>query len=92
MIWCLSYYTHAMGKGRPASSKSQWVPKRSKVPKIDPNFPIFAFYCIFTLQFSKASGCPCTHATHGYGDPAETEVRPNSIRFILDKKGLKTSP
>ena len=52
-----------------ASSKNQWVPRHLKVPKIDPIITKFAFYCILTLQFSKASGCPGTHGTHGYGPP-----------------------
>ena len=44
-----------------ASSKNQWVPRHLKVPKIDPITSKFAFYCIFTLQFSKASGCNPRH-------------------------------
>ena len=51
--------------GAPRAQKTSGCTGK-KVPKIDPNITKFAFYCIFTLQFSKTSGCTCTH---GCGAP-----------------------
>ena len=39
---------------------------RARSTKYDPKIQIFAFYCIFSLQFSKVSEGPGPHGPHTY--------------------------
>ena len=65
-----------------ASSKSQWVPGLKIFPKSTPKIHNFAFYCIFTLQFLKAIGCPDTHGTHCYEVPASNIRREINVSAL----------
>ena len=40
----------------------KWM--RARSTKYDPKIQIFAFYCIFSLQFSKVSEGPGPHGPH----------------------------
>ena len=56
--------------------KKQLVAKHLNVPKINPNVTKFAFYCIFTIHLSKASGCHCqgTHVTLAFEVPLKNTI------------------
>ena len=53
----------------PRELKKSVCARTLKYPKIDPQIQIFAFYCIFALQFSKVSVCPGIHGIHRYAAP-----------------------
>ena len=56
---------------------------RARSPKYAPKIQIFAFYCIFTLQFSKVSEGPGPHGPHAHEAPV------NILQKKIEHKNLK---